>query len=81
VIWLLPQPPNPPPPPVSKFGRHIQRLTKRDNLLTELKSRDDIPLLLEGKKSFLTALDGIYLPGQLTDWPLVDLALLLIGLT
>jgi hypothetical protein len=50
-------------------------------LLTELKSRDDIPLLLEGKKSFLTALDGINLPTQLTDWPFVELALLLIGLT
>jgi hypothetical protein len=26
-------------------------------------------------------LDGIYLPKQLTDWPLVEVALLLIGLT
>jgi hypothetical protein len=37
--------------------------------------------LLEGKKWFSTGLDGIYLPIQLTDWTLVDVALLLIGLT
>ncbi len=42
-----------------------------------LKDREDIPLLLEGKKS---SLDGIYLPMQLTDWPLIKVALLLIGL-
>jgi hypothetical protein len=28
-----------------------------------------------------TSLDGIYLPMQLTDWPIVEVALLLIGLT
>jgi hypothetical protein len=33
--------------------------------------------LLEGKKLFYTGLDGIYLPMQLTDWPLVEVALLL----
>jgi hypothetical protein len=42
-----------------------------------LKDKEDIPLLLEGKKS---SLDGIYLPMQLTDWPLIKVALLLIGL-
>ncbi len=42
---------------------------------TELKSRDDIPLLLGGKSSF-NGLDGLA-----TDWPLVEVALLLIGLT
>jgi hypothetical protein len=35
--------------------------------------------LLEVKSSFETGLDGIYLPMQLTDWPLVEVALLLIG--
>jgi hypothetical protein len=35
--------------------------------------------LLGGKKWFKTG--GIYLPTQLTDWPLVEVALLLIGLT
>jgi hypothetical protein len=47
----------------------------------ELRDRDDIPLLLEGKKWFETGLDGIYLPMQLPDWLLVEVALLLIGLT
>jgi hypothetical protein len=41
------------------------------------RGRDEIPLSLEGK----TGLDGIYLPKQLDDWPLVEVALLLIGLT
>jgi hypothetical protein len=40
--------------------------------------RNDIPLLLEDKKS---GLNGIYLPMQFTDWLLVEAALLLIGLT
>ncbi len=48
---------------------------------TELKDRDDIPLLLEGKTHFFTGLDGIHLHMQLTYWPLVEVALLLIGLT
>jgi hypothetical protein len=47
---------------------------------TGLRDRDDIPLMLEGKKLFLTGLDGIYLPMQLTDWLFVTVALLLIGL-
>jgi hypothetical protein len=29
----------------------------------------------------VTGLDGIYLPKQFTDWPLVEVALVLIGLT
>jgi hypothetical protein len=33
------------------------------------------------KSNFELGLDGIYLPMQLTDWPLVEVALLLIGLT
>ncbi len=41
------------------------------------RGREDIPLLLEGKSS----LNGIYFPMQLTDWLLVEVALLLIGLT
>jgi hypothetical protein len=48
---------------------------------TELKSRDDIPLLLGGKKYFKLVLNGIYLPMRLPDWLLVEVALLLIGLT
>jgi hypothetical protein len=47
------------------------------NHLSELKSRDDIPLLLGG------GFDGIYsyLPMQLTDWPPVEVPLLFIGVT
>jgi len=36
--------------------------------------------LLEGKKFFSTGSDGIYLFMQLTDWLLVEVPLLLIGL-
>jgi hypothetical protein len=36
-------------------------------------------LLLEDKKLFYTGLNGIYLPMQLTDWLLAEVALL--GLT
>jgi hypothetical protein len=43
--------------------------------------RDDILLLLRGKKLFETGLNGIYHPRQLTDWLLVEVALLLIGQT
>jgi hypothetical protein len=49
--------------------------------ITEVKDRDDIPLLLKNKKEFKTGFDWIYVPMQLTDWPLVEMALLLIGLT
>jgi hypothetical protein len=34
-----------------------------------------------GLKVVYTGLDGFFLPMQLTDWPLVKVALLLIGLT
>ncbi len=44
------------------------------------RGRDEIPLLLGGKIQFQTGLDGICLPMQLPDWPLVEAALLLIGL-
>jgi hypothetical protein len=55
---------------------------RRPTFLLELKSRDNIPLFLGGKKQFQTGLDGIYTsPMQVTDWPLVEVALLLIGLT
>jgi hypothetical protein len=37
--------------------------------------RDDIPILLEG------GFNGIYFPLQLTDWPLFEVVLLLIGRT
>jgi hypothetical protein len=42
-----------------------------------VKDIDDIPLLVEGK----TGLNGIYLPMQLSDWLLAEVAVLFIGLT
>jgi hypothetical protein len=36
---------------------------------------------LDGQKWFLSGLNGIYLSMQLTDWLLVEVTLLLIGLT
>jgi hypothetical protein len=47
----------------------------------EVTDRNDIPLLLGGKRNFYTCLNGIYLHMQLIDWLLVEVALLLIGLT
>jgi hypothetical protein len=46
-----------------------------------MKSRDDIPLLLVGKSSFKLVLMESTSPMQLNDWPLVEVALLLICLT
>ncbi len=48
-----------------------------EDIRYEVKDIDDIPLLVEGK----TGLNGIHLPMQLSDWLLVGVALLFIGLT
>ncbi len=57
----------------------------RDTLctpLSELKDRDDIPLSLEGWQVVLNWCGwNLYLPKQLTDWSLIEVPLLLIGLT
>jgi hypothetical protein len=51
------------------------------NISPELRDRDDIHYCWREKGSFKTGLDGIYLPMQLAGWLLVEVALLLIGLT
>jgi hypothetical protein len=51
------------------------------NPVSELRDRDDIPLLLEVKKLFKLVWVESTFPMQLTDWLLVEVALLLIGLT
>ncbi len=55
---------------------------KQANMYPWQKGRDDIPSLLGGKRAVLNwCAWNLHLPIQLTDWLLVQAALLLIGLT
>jgi hypothetical protein len=67
--------------PVGKVSTDPERFLTKCEKLPELRDRDNIPLLVECKKEFLTGLDGIYLPMQITDLLYVEEALLIIGLT
>jgi hypothetical protein len=54
----------------------VQCLARLELYRAQRQKRHSIPFLLEDK----TGLDGIYLPLQFADWPLFEVALLLIGL-
>jgi hypothetical protein len=59
-------------------------LKKGDRLVgpPELRQRQhSITTVVGGKRQFETGLNGMCLPIELTDWLLVDVAFLLIGLT
>ncbi len=55
----------------------VQCLARLEMYRAQRQRQHGIPFLLEDK----TGLDGIYLPLQFADWPLVDVVLLIIGLT